>query len=195
MDARAEWSEEYVDCRRVARVIAFTVFGEPRTAGSKRAFALKRRDGSLVTRPNGSPIINVTDDNVKSKSWRHDVAWMARKIVGSMRELLGGPIRVSFTFYRPRPKGHFGKSGLNGAGRASFYPTTKPDVLKLARAVEDALTGVIWRDDALIVDEHLRKLWGEPARVEIEIEPLAPQQVEFGLFREQQPREVAANPF
>jgi Holliday junction resolvase RusA-like endonuclease len=42
-------------------------------------------------------------------------------------------------------------------------------VLKLARAVEDALTGVVWRDDAEIVAEGLAKLYGTPERVEISI--------------------------
>jgi Holliday junction resolvase RusA-like endonuclease len=56
---------------------------------------------------------------------------------------------------------------------APRYPTGRPDVLKLARACEDALTGVIWRDDAQIVVERLYKDWGEPARVLVEIEQLA----------------------
>ena len=33
--------------------------------------------------------------------------------------------------------------------------------------MEDALSFVAWRDDAQIVEETLRKRWGEPARVEI----------------------------
>jgi Holliday junction resolvase RusA-like endonuclease len=40
-----------------------------------------------------------------------------------------------------------------------LYPISKPDVLKLARAAEDALTGIIWSDDALIVQEHLYKAY------------------------------------
>jgi Holliday junction resolvase RusA-like endonuclease len=35
--------------------------------------------------------------------------------------------------------------------------------------VEDALTSVVWRDDALIVHEELRKEWGEHAGVQITI--------------------------
>lgn len=151
--------------------IAFTVEGLPQTAGSKRAFALKRRDGSLVKRPNGSPVINVTDDNPKSHGWKNDVAGAARAQVGRDFGLIDGPIVLSLCFYLPRPKSHFG-SGRNSSILKPASPVQhlqKPDVLKLARAVEDALTGVVWRDDCLIVNEVIGKAWGEPARVEIQI--------------------------
>lgn len=151
-------------------MIRFTALGQPQTAGSKRAFVLRRRDGSLVTRPGGSPVVNVTDDNARSKDWRRTVAWSARQVFTG--ELLRGALRVTFTFYRPRPKGHVGANGLTKAGRENPYPTTKPDALKLARAAEDALTGVVWHDDAQIVEEVLSKRWGEPARMECVIEQL-----------------------
>jgi Holliday junction resolvase RusA-like endonuclease len=149
-------------------MIQFTVYGKSQPAGSKRAMPIYRNGANgrqLVTRANGSPMIAVTDDNPKSCDWKHAVASAAREAYRGA--LLDGPLSVSFTFYRVRPKGHFGKHGLNKAGRDAEYPTTKPDVLKLARAVEDALTGIVWRDDSQIVDERIAKEWGEPARVEI----------------------------
>jgi Holliday junction resolvase RusA-like endonuclease len=155
------------------QTISFTVLGEPRPAGSKRAMPIYRKGAKgkqLVTRADGSPLIAVTDDNAKSKGWKQEVAQAARHMYDG--DLLDGPLKLTLRFFRIRPKGHFGKSGLNGAGRGSMAPTTKPDVLKLARAVEDALTGVIWRDDAQIVVESLSKWWGEPARVEISIDVL-----------------------
>jgi Holliday junction resolvase RusA-like endonuclease len=48
-------------------------------------------------------------------------------------------------------------------------------VLKLARAVEDALTGVLWRDDAQIAIEQLSKHYAErdePERVRVRVEAL-----------------------
>ena len=148
--------------------IQFTVLGKPQPAGSKRAFALRRRGGSLVTRGDGSPVINVVDDNANSKQWKHYVATTAREAYRG--ELLRGPLCVQFLFVRPRPKGHFNSHGqLNKKGLRETSPTTKPDVLKLARAVEDALTGVVWFDDAQIVEEGLEKKYGEPARVEVSI--------------------------
>jgi Holliday junction resolvase RusA-like endonuclease len=144
-------------------VITFTVLGDAKPAGSKRAFAIKR--GGV---PTGQ--IAVSDANPNSKAWKQEVAHAARQVFQG--QLIDGPLRVTLKFFRPRPKGHFGSKGLNAKGRSSVAPTTKPDVLKLARGVEDACTSVIWRDDAQIVHEVITKEYGEPARCEVTIEPI-----------------------
>ena len=81
------------------------------------------------------------------------------------------PLNLEVDFYVPRPKGHFGKRGLRLSAPA--FPTVKPDATKLLRAVEDALTGIVWRDDAQVVEQHVSKLYGEPARAEIRIYKLS----------------------
>jgi Holliday junction resolvase RusA-like endonuclease len=155
--------------------ISFDVLGVAKSAGSKRAMPIYRKGANgrqLVTRPNGSPVIVVTDDNPKSKEWKNEVRAAARAAYRG--PVLRGAIRLTLRFIRNRPKGHYGK-GKNAArikAGAEPHPIAKPDVLKLARGVEDALTGVCWADDAQIVDECLVKCWGEPARVEVTIEPL-----------------------
>lgn len=45
---------------------------------------------------------------------------------------------------------------------APIAPIVRPDLLKLARAVEDALSGVLWKDDSQVVVEVLRKRYDEP---------------------------------
>ncbi len=76
-------------------------------------------------------------------------------------------LTVTFTIYVPRPKGHYGKKGLLPSARP--HPSVKPDCLKLARGLEDSLSGIVWKDDAQIVDEHIVKTYGEPARCEITV--------------------------
>lgn len=141
--------------------LLFTVHGLARPAGSKRAFPFQRREGGLGVR--------VTDDNPKSRGWKNLIAGAAADAHAG-RPLLQGPLRLVLAFYLPRPKGHFGRKGLlpSAPGR----PIVKPDVLKLTRAVEDALSKVVWRDDAQIVCEELGKFYGEPARVEVFVEEL-----------------------
>jgi len=80
--------------------------------------------------------------------------------------LLEGPLVVVIRETRLRPKSHFGVKGLNAKGRASEAPTTRPDCLKIARGVEDALTGVLWHDDSQIVAEMLVKAWAGPGERE-----------------------------
>lgn len=137
------------------RVLSLTVHGTPQPAGSKRAFV---RGGHA----------SVVDANPKAKGWKGQVAQVAGEAWAG-KPLLTGPLCVAMAFVRVRPKGHHGKSGLNAKGRRTPYPIAKPDVLKLARAVEDALTGVVWKDDAQIVDELLKKEWGKTEFVAVEV--------------------------
>jgi Holliday junction resolvase RusA-like endonuclease len=149
--------------------ITFTVYGIAQPAGSKTAGVIYGRDDKPVTK-NGRVITTVRDANPKSKDWKTVVAYTARQSYRS--PLLEGPIRFTMTAYRLRPGGHFSKTtgAMSKDGRETPYPVSKPDLLKLARGIEDALTGIIWRDDSQIVDEVLFKRWGEPARIEVKIE-------------------------
>lgn len=129
----------------------FTVPGIPRTAGSKRAMK-HRYTGKII----------VKDDNVKGKTWRTDIqAYATAAMKGE--PLFSGALDVTFWFILPRPKFHFGRKG-NLLNSAPKYPAVKPDVLKMARAAEDALTTVCWTDDAIIVDEHLYKRYAIDGR-------------------------------
>jgi Holliday junction resolvase RusA-like endonuclease len=139
-------------------MIQFTVFGTAKPAGSKRAFRLKNSNRVVLT-----------DANKNSKPWKAEVAQVAGRHVNGAG-LLRDPLDVHFVFYVARPKGHFTSKGeLSAKGQRESFPAKRPDVLKLARGVEDALTGVLYADDSQIVIERLEKRWGEPERVEITI--------------------------
>lgn len=143
--------------------IQFTVHGVAQPAGSKRAFALRRRDGSFVTRPGGSPVINVTDDNPKSKSWKQEVAAAAAQAMGD-QPLMQGPLHLVVCFVMPRPKHHYRANG-ELKPNAPKYHTSKPDVTKLMRGLEDAMTSVVWKDDAQVARQYPEKVYGEKAKV------------------------------
>lgn len=103
----------------------------------------------------------VTDANRKAAAWKRSIAGVARyEMTG--RDPLEGPIGVKFLFVVERPK---------TVSRA--YPTVAPDALKLARPAEDALTGIVWRDDAQIVHEVIDKRYqsnpDDPQRCEIAV--------------------------
>lgn len=124
---------------------AFVIHGVPAPGGSKNAFVLRRKDGSIVTRANGSPVVNVVDDSKRNKSWRQAVVETVRDDIAPGGDLLYGypldiAIELSVVFTVPKPK---------TVKRA--WPTVKPDVLKLLRSTEDALkdAGLI-KDDAQI---------------------------------------------
>lgn len=79
--------------------------------------------------------------------WRTSVAWHAAQAYAG--PVLDEALVVRIEFVMPRPA---------GCPKRTTPPAVKrPDIDKLARAVLDALSGVIWRDDSLIVDLHPTK--------------------------------------
>ncbi len=157
-------------------MISFTVIGKAEPAGSKKAAPIFKNGPNgkeLVRRQNGSIMTTVRDDNDKSKPWQQQVAGCAMQAYGN-RPVMLGPIRLTVTFYRARSKGDYGSGKNSHLVKASSprFPTTKPDATKLLRGIEDACTGILWRDDAQIVDQHIYKRFGEPARAEITVEEI-----------------------
>jgi Holliday junction resolvase RusA-like endonuclease len=153
----------------VAEPIGFWIPGVPQPAGSKRAFPIKRANGSIG--------VAVTDANPTSRSWKNDVAHAALSVVGGGYEPLRGPLSLRVTFNLPRPKSHYGAKGLKpGSPR---WHTSKPDATKLLRGVEDALTGILWGDDAQVSEQHVTKVYTSGASgVRIEVLSLSPEPCE-----------------
>jgi Holliday junction resolvase RusA-like endonuclease len=78
-------------------------------------------------------------------------------------EPLAEPLQMRLMFFLPRPKGHFG-TGKNSAklkASAPLAPAVKPDLDKLVRAVLDALTGVVFRDDCQVAGLSCSKLYAD----------------------------------
>ncbi len=156
--------------------ITFVVFGKPMTQGSTRTVPVKDGKGGFRKRPDGRlMLIPIHDKGKELKAWRQEVASAARKAYSG--PLLIGAVAVVFIFERPRPKGHYGTGRNAGTIKASApsHPTTKPDTVKLARAVEDALTGVLWGDDAQVCGHELYKSWGDCYRLSVTVEALESQ--------------------
>lgn len=95
----------------------------------------------------------MVESSKKLKPWRQDVKEDALNVVGDDWELLDGPLIAAMTFTFLRPKGHFGTGRNAGMLRESAppRPAVYPDLSKILRATEDALTGIVWKDDARVV--------------------------------------------
>ncbi len=122
--------------------LSFRVFGVPIPKGSLKAFM---RPG--MTRP------VVTHDNLKSLPWAQMV-----RLLAQARAPSGGPwegaIVLHAAFYLPRPK---------SLPKRVVYPTKKPDLDKLLRNIMDAMTGVIYVDDAQVIDICASKYYATAA--------------------------------
>jgi Holliday junction resolvase RusA-like endonuclease len=127
-------------------VASFFVVGVPQPGGSKRGFYIPKIKRVIIT-----------DANAKAKPWKDSVAGQA--VETYKLPPVEGPLELTVIYYLPRPQGHFktGKNSNELRASAPRYPEKKPDVLKLTRSTEDALTGILWRDDSQIVNEKIYK--------------------------------------
>jgi crossover junction endodeoxyribonuclease RusA len=143
-----------------AQSLTFRVEGTARPQGSMHAFAYRKK----VTRTLGARIVS---DSPHLAEWRQAVAAAARAMIPTGRTTYAGAVDVAATFALHRPQ--------RGAGT---LPTTRPDVDKLARAILDALTGIVWVDDAQVVALHVAKRYtrtGEQPHAAIIVSPAGAQ--------------------
>lgn len=142
--------------QRPAWSVEFFAPGICKTAGSKRAIPKFKVDAAGVKRW----IKNiVTDDCEQGAGWRETVQAEAVKAMGGIAPVDFG-LELLIVFVMPRPKYHKTKYGTLRPDAPSRH-TSRPDATKLLRAVEDALNGIVWSDDARIADQHVLKKYGD----------------------------------
>lgn len=135
-------------------MLKFFVRGDPATQGSKRAIFIPKLNRAIVT-----------EDCKRNKSWRSDVRNEAQIAVNhSGWQITDKPIKLQLTFVLRRPKSHYNSKGVLRPN-APTYHTKKPDTVKLARAVEDALKGLVWADDSQVCEEIIIKRYDSAALV------------------------------
>lgn len=124
--------------------MTITVYGSPAPQGSKSFKGISKAGHGIMI-----------ESSKAVKPWRQDVRAAAIEAVtefAASHDMLGsakdlryvGPIEVRMTFTLPKPK--------SAPKRRRTYPDRTPDLSKLVRSTEDALTQAgVWEDDARIV--------------------------------------------
>jgi hypothetical protein len=147
--------------------LSFRVYGTASGMGSKRAFTPKGWNRAIVT-----------DSNRSLKSWQQLVREAASDAIrqtqtrdrsppntGGAWRLLDAPVRLLIAFYFTRPK---------SLPKRIVANTRSVDVDKCARAIADALTGIVYRDDVLVCELIAGKYYaaeGEVPHVDVRVEP------------------------
>jgi crossover junction endodeoxyribonuclease RusA len=134
-------------------MISFFVPGIPATQGSKNQFGVE----SCKRLP----------------EWRSLVSLMAKQQMDG-KTPFDGPVKVLYSFWFPRAKNHFGTGKKSNSMRddAPLYATAKGDIDKLQRAVNDAMTGIVYHDDKQISQVAAVKMYRETPGVGISVEKL-----------------------
>ncbi len=93
--------------------------------------------------------------NAKTVEWKALVEKEGRRYMSVMAPLTD-PLEVNMVFYMPIPES-WSKTRKAEAAGTSHYK--KPDLDNLAKAVMDGLNGIVWQDDAQIVQMSIRKVY------------------------------------
>jgi Holliday junction resolvase RusA-like endonuclease len=163
--------------------LSMWVPGKPQTAGSKSAFVNPKTGKAIVTESAKGAA------KVAKKTWRQDLrdeGVRQRRTAWLIDEPVDGPLAVHFVFVRSRPSSQMRSGRHAGAVKDSARwrrPIERPDALKLARAAEDALTGVLWLDDSQIVREVIEKAYGDDVGLDPRAEGMLVVVVEAGDYR------------
>lgn len=168
-------------------MISFTVRGIPAPQGSKRLLPRGARRG-------GAPIL--VESSKRVPKWRRAVRDEARRAIEALpvdeQRPRAGAVSIRIEFRMPRPAGHYLPANSRRAAPelrddAPLRPTGKPDLDKLARAVLDALTGLVWADDSQVVGVEASKVYVADHRpqpgAEIRVTDLAAMDEAVGRFR------------
>lgn len=109
-------------------MITITVYGTPAPQGSKRFMGIRGGKGIMI------------ESSKQVKPWREAVKFAALEVEGTV----SGPVEVSMVFTVRKP--------ASAPKTRRTWPATKPDLSKLVRSTEDALTDAgKWEDDARVV--------------------------------------------
>ena len=81
------------------------------------------------------------------------------------------PLVVELDIYRQIPKST-SKKRRKLMNERVIRPTVKPDLSNYVKGIEDALSGIVYKDDSQIVDLIARKFYSDNPRVEIRVSKL-----------------------
>ncbi len=142
--------------------LEFVVYGRPAPQGSKRAMPIYRGSAAKGTREFTGRAAVIESSAGALTSWREAVRYEAARAHGG-RPPLDCPLRLTATFSMP-PLASKPRRGDHHWAGGELYPTSRPDLSHLVRAIEDALVdaGAI-KDDARFVEHVIRQRYaGRP---------------------------------
>lgn len=108
-------------------------------------------------------------DPPKSKNYKKFVATMAKQ--QWPHDPIESAIALQIDIYRPIPKS-ISNIRRERKENKEILPIVRPDASNYAKGIEDALNGIVYKDDSQIVDARIRKFYSINPRVEIQVKEL-----------------------
>ncbi len=132
-------------------MITFKVDGDP--VGKQRARYAKR----------GNFVQTYTPD--KTRNYEFLIKEAAIQAMGS-NEILETPVNLYLYIRAPIPKS-LPKKRLEACLSGSEKPIKKPDASNVLKSVEDAMNGVVYKDDSQIVNIHVTKVYSSQSGIDV----------------------------
>lgn len=144
-------------------IAELVVAGTPQPQGSKRVVPVA-----------GGHHRAIESNERNLRPWRAAVATAAREAM-DLADPVRGAVVLELEFSSPRPSSHYGTGRNAGTLRPSApaAKTTMPDLDKLTRAMLDGLAGIVFVDDAQVVELYARKAYG-PAEARVRVSEFEP---------------------
>lgn len=106
-------------------------------------------------------------DPKKVAKYKRNLGYLAKIQFG--HKPISKPINIEIKFYRELQKSISKKERVKRLSHA-HRPIVKPDLDNYIKSTLDALNGIIWADDNLIVDLTAHKYYSDKPRIELEVE-------------------------
>jgi len=132
-------------------MVTFKVDGDP--VGKQRARYAKR----------GNFVQTYTPD--KTRNYESLIKEAATQAMGS-NEILETPVNLYLYIRAPIPKS-LPKKRLEACLNGSEKPIKKPDASNVLKSVEDAMNGVVYKDDSQIVNIHVTKVYSSVSGIDV----------------------------
>lgn len=138
-------------------MITFTVYGKPQAQGRPKGAVQNGRVRMY--------------DPTDSKNYKQYVSLIASQHRPS--ELIQSAVSLTVKVYRPIPDS-WSKKKQERAEKGELLPISKPDLSNYLKGVEDALEGILLKNDSQVVDYGDSGKWyGEVPRIEITLRELS----------------------
>lgn len=140
-----------VQCSGEPREVVIVVPGEAKTECKRQRFIKGGGVGKRVDVPDRA-------------DWK---ARVSERAFAMCRKPLAGPLVCSIEVRRVKPPSYPKRPTKSNPWPEAWWK--KPDVDNYVKLLFDALTGIVWQDDAQVTDLHVTKRFGERDEVVISI--------------------------
>lgn len=144
--------------RRAAPDVVITLPGAPFGKGDPKS--------RIIQPKTGGPAFAIHYKDSKTRNYEAMLRYAAEQAMKD-RPPFDCALQVMIRAYYPIPQSWSQKKQTE-AQQGLIRPTVKPDANNVSKSC-DGLNGVVWRDDAIIVDEFVRKYYSTNPRLEIEV--------------------------